>query len=365
MNGRPTILIVDDKPENLRLLNTILSENDYDVRPATNGRQALQVAERSTPDLVLLDIEMPEMDGYAVCRELKAIESLRDVPVIFLTARTETEDKLKAFNAGGVDYVLKPFQVDEVLARVRVHVALRRARKELSENYERLQTLERVRDDLVNMIVHDMRSPLLAMLLLLTTVQKRLDSDPKSASILETAMKSVRNLSQMTNDLLDVRRLEEGKLPLNLQECDVLALVREVAGTFSGGTHTVVVVDGTEPVGASCDRVVVRRILENLISNAVKHTPSHTAITVSAVLEETSVRIEVRDKGQGVALEARERIFEKFATIQLQAASSYHSAGLGLAFCKLAVRAHGGGIGVDDGAGGGSVFWFDLPRSRA
>ena len=364
MNGRPTILIVDDKPENLRLLNIILSENDYDVRPATSGRQALQVAERSTPDLVLLDIEMPEMDGYAVCRELKLRETLRDVPVIFLTARTDTEDKLKAFNAGGVDYVLKPFQVDEVLARVRVHVALRRTRKELAENYEQLQTLERVRDDLVNMIVHDMRSPLLAMLLLLTTVQRRLDGDPKSASILETAMKSVRNLSRMTNDLLDVRRLEEGKLPLNLQECDVLALAREVAGTFSSGTHAVMV-DGSEPAGVRCDPVIVRRILENLISNAVKHTPPHTAIAVSAAMEETSVRIRVTDSGQGVPLEARERIFERFATIQMQAAPSYHSAGLGLAFCKLAVQAHGGSIGVDDGAGGGSVFWFDLPRSRA
>lgn len=108
-NGRrPNILVVDDQPENLRLLNTILSENDYEVRPVTSGRQALQVAERSAPDLILLDITMPDMDGYEVCRELKLREGLRDVPVIFITALTDTEDKLKAFSAGGVDYIPSP-----------------------------------------------------------------------------------------------------------------------------------------------------------------------------------------------------------------------------------------------------------------
>lgn len=357
---RPSILVVDDTPENLRLLNTILSENGYDVRPVTNGRQALQVAARSTPDLVLLDITMPEMDGYEICRELKANERLRDVPVIFITALTDTADKLKAFSAGGVDYVSKPFQIDEVLARVRVHVELRRARNELSESYQQLRTLEGVRDDLVNMIVHDMRSPLLGMLLMLTTLQERLGGDPKSASILGIAVRSAQNLSQMTNDLLDVSRLEEGKLPLNLEDCDVLALAREVAATFSGGTHTVAV-DGDEPVSATCDKTIVRRILENLVSNAVKHTRAHTAVSVSAAREGASVRIRVRDNGQGVPREARERIFEKFGAVQTPGTARYHSVGLGLAFCKLAVQAHGGTIGVEDGESGGSVFWFDLP----
>lgn len=219
------------------------------------------------------------------------------------------------------------------------------------------------RDDLVNMIVHDMRSPLLGILLTLSALRRRLDSDSESASTLETVMKSVRNLSLMTNDLLDVRRLEEGKLPLNLEECDVLALAREVAGTFSGGTHAVVV-DGTEGAGVRCDRVIVRRILENLVSNAIKHTPPRTSVSVSAEIEKTFVRVRVRDNGQGIPVEARERIFEKFEAIQAAGAPRYHSVGLGLAFCKLAVQAHGGNIGVEDGEAGGSVFWFDLPAAQ-
>lgn len=359
---RPIILVVDDKPENLRLLNTILSEHDYEVRPVTSGKQALQVAQRSAPDLVLLDINMPGMDGYAVCRELKSRETLRDVPVIFLTALTNTEDKLKAFSAGGVDYVLKPFQVDEVLARVRVHIALRQARQELSENYDRLQDLERVRDDLVHMVVHDMRSPLLAIMIHLQALQRRLDAD--RGTELNAALRSVRNLTRMTNDLLDVSRLEVGKLPLNLQECDLMALAHEVAETFSEGTH-VVVVDDTRPANVICDATIVRRILENLVSNAVKHTPPGRNVSISAAPEGDAVRVCVTDNGQGIPEEARELIFEKFAAIQTAAALRYHSAGLGLAFCKLAVQAHGGVIGVKSAQGGGSVFWFDLPGSAA
>ena len=155
-----SVLVVDDTIENLRLLSDLLGEHGYEVRAVTNGRQALQAVERDPPDLILLDISMPEMDGYEVCRRLKASERSQDVPVIFLTALTDTADKVRAFEAGGVDYVTKPFQVEEVLARVKTHVALRRAQADLADSYARLRALEQLRDDLVHMVVHDMRSPL-------------------------------------------------------------------------------------------------------------------------------------------------------------------------------------------------------------
>jgi signal transduction histidine kinase len=358
-----SILIVDDTAENLRLLTNMLGDKGFEVRPVTSGRQALQAAERSAPDLVLLDITMPEMDGYEVCRRLKEHAALRDIPVIFLTALTDTADKLKAFGAGGVDYISKPFQIDEVLARVKAHIALRRAQKELAENYERLRELEKVRDHLVHLIVHDMRSPL-AIIMGNLDLMQMLEEDklsPEAAVRLNSAAQGVRNLTNMTNDLLDVSKMEEGKLTLKLARCDVVALAREVAeGISTLDTSRTITVDGDGPVQASCDAGIVQRIFQNLLSNAVKHTPDGSTVRVTAVEAGDKVRISVIDSGPGVPAEAREKIFEKFGAVETRSDQKYHSVGLGLAFCKLAVQAHGGRIGVDDGEKGGGVFWFEL-----
>ena len=360
--SRPSVLIVDDTAENLRLLSTILTDNGYEVRPVTSGRQALQTAERAAPDLVLLDISMPHMDGFKVCRQFKERKNLRDIPIIFLTALTDTADKLEAFAAGGVDYISKPFQVEEVLARVRVHIDLRRAQSQASRNYDRLRELEKVRDDLVHMIVHDMRSPLQGVLILLATLRRQV-SDADMTETIDDAVVAARELARMANDLLDVSRLEQGKMPLAMEACDVVGLAREVAANFAGDELRKVVVEGGPPVSVQCDAALVRRILENLVSNGMKHTPAGSAVRVRAMSGDAAVRVQVRDNGSGVPVEARERIFEKFAGVKTRVNGDYHSVGLGLAFCKLAVQAHGGAIGVEDAEGGGSVFWFDLPRT--
>ena len=173
--GGASILVVDDTVENLQLLGSMLSEQGYEVRPVTNGRDALLAARSYPPDSILLDVSMPEMDGYEVCTQLKASEELREIPVIFLTALNSTADKVKAFEVGGADHVTKPFQIDEVLARIRVHIALRRSRQELLASYERLRGLERLREDMVQMVVHDMRSPLSALIGLLEPDPDRSD----------------------------------------------------------------------------------------------------------------------------------------------------------------------------------------------
>jgi signal transduction histidine kinase len=310
---------------------------------------------------------MPEMDGYEVCRRLKEDAKLRDIPVIFLTALTDTADKLKAFGIGGVDYISKPFQIDEVLARAKVHIALRRAQKELAENYERLRELEKVRDHLVHLIVHDMRSPLAIIMGNLDLMQMLEEGklSTEAAERLDSAAQGVRNLTNMTNDLLDVSKMEEGKLTLKLAPCDVVALAREVAKGISTLDPTrTVTVDQADAVMASCDADIVRRVFQNLLSNAVKHTPAGTAVRVTASEAGNTVRICVIDSGPGVPIEARQKIFEKFGAVETREDRKYHSVGLGLAFCKLAVEAHGGRIGVDSGEKGGSVFWFELTNVK-
>lgn len=168
--GKGDILIVDDTPENIRVLGTMLKQDGYRVRAVTSGALALDAVRTEAPDLILLDVSMPQMDGYEVCRRLQGDEALRAIPVLFLSALSETHDKVEAFAAGGVDYVTKPFRVEEIVARIETHLALQRLQRELRRNHEELQRsfskleeLERIRQALVQMIVHDLKNPLAAI----------------------------------------------------------------------------------------------------------------------------------------------------------------------------------------------------------
>lgn len=358
-----SVLIVDDTIDNLRLLSDLLGAQGYEVRAVTSGRQALQAVEHDPPDLVLLDITMPEMNGYDVCRRLRAMDRSKDVPVIFLTALNETADKVRAFESGGVDYVTKPFQFEEVLARVKTHVALRRAQVALASSYARLNALEQLRDDLVRMVVHDMRSPLAALLINLRILKRgaaALSEDDRS--ILQSSLDSADILDRMANDLFDVSRLEDCRMPVERAEWDLTRMAHEVRSVL--GTLDVdrpIDIETVEPVKATCDGALIRRVIENLVGNGMRHTPAGTRLRLSITRGEDRVRVAVHDQGGGVPPEARKKIFEKFGTVEARQESAYHSAGLGLAFCKLAVEAHGGTIGVDPGVPSGSTFWFELP----
>jgi signal transduction histidine kinase len=359
----PSVLIVDDTVENLRLLADLLGEQGYDVRPVTNGRQALQAIEQDPPDLILLDINMPEMDGFEVYRRLRLNERCRDLPVIFLTAMADTADKVRAFDMGGVDYITKPFQLDEVLARVRTHVALKRARSELAQSYEKLRALESLRDDLVHMIVHDLASPLLAVRIHLENVKRQAATlDEHSREGLREAAGSAEELQRMINDLLDVSRLEEGKMPVRSAVWDLTRMTRDLTSTFgtTDGARQIEI-ESAETVKVACDGALTRRVLENLLSNAIKHTPPGGPVRISITTRDGRVRCEVQDEGPGVPSTDRKKIFEKFGTVESRRSRKYHSTGLGLAFCKLAIEAQGGTIGVDPRAPEGSTFWFELP----
>ena len=356
------ILIVDDKPENLRLLTAMLKEAVAQVRPVTSGRLALQAARQAPPDVILLDIKMPGMDGLEVCAELKADEQLRDIPVIFISALHETEDKLKAFQAGGVDYVTKPFQAEEVQARVWTHLMLRRQKRQLEENLRRLLELEKLRDSLTHMIVHDMRSPLMAIGGYLEMLET-FDAGSLSAEAkgyVTQARHNVARLIRMANEMLAVSKLEAGRLELKRVDCDLAGLIRGVV-TGLGLLKDGKTIRFTPPAGdfrIALDGELLERVVQNLLSNAVKFSPAGGEIGVTLTRSGPEFRVEVADRGPGIPLGQEVKIFEKFG--QLDRESGRSGTGLGLAFCKLVVGAHGGDIGVDSVAGQGSVFWFTV-----
>ncbi|HSI54156.1 MAG: response regulator [Ramlibacter sp.] len=360
--AKPNILVVDDTAENLRLLTNLFREHGYEVRPVPSGKLALQAVAMDPPDLVLLDIQMPEMNGYEVCEELKQNEAWMDIPVIFVSALDEVFDKVRAFSVGGVDYISKPFQVEEVLARVRTHLALRRTQLDLTATIARMRELERLRESLVQMAVHDLKSPLWGI----EHFMERLAGEtagrirPEAETQLKRVQVAASDLARMVHGMLDLSRLESRRMPVSPEVVDAAALVRQaIENVVAGDKSRAITVEVPSGISVWADPDAMRRVLENLVSNGLKHTPDGTPLGVRAAASEAGVRMEVTDKGDGVPEEDRDRIFDKFGA--LQARSRYHSSGLGLAFCRLAVEAHGGRIGVTEAPGGGSTFWLELP----
>jgi signal transduction histidine kinase len=330
------------------------------------GKLALQAAKNDPPDLILLDIMMPEMDGYEVCERLKADEKLREVSVIFISALNETMDKVRAFGAGGVDYVTKPFQFEEVNARVSTHLELQRQRRKLKENFEQLRRLEEMRDNLVHMIVHDLRSPLMGISgfldLALTLEKETLTED--GLDYLQTAKRSTTAVIDMVSAVLDVSKMEAGEMKLHPAECDLVRIAADLmSGMESLKEAREMILDAPPaPVTVVVDKDLIFRVIQNLLGNALKFTRSDGWIRLGIEPEENQVCVRVRDNGPGVPAEYRERIFEKFGQVEARANRQKFSTGLGLTFCKLAVEAHGGSIGVESEVGKGSAFWFVLPK---
>jgi two-component system, sensor histidine kinase and response regulator len=360
-NTAASILVVDDTPMNLQLLVGMLKEYGYTVRPAPSGELALQAAFDEAPDLILLDINMPLMNGYEVCERLKADENLKSVPVIFISALDDMFDKVKAFRVGAVDYVTKPFQFEEVEARVRAHLALRRKECLLQKSLAQQKELERLRDSLVHMIVHDMRSPLTVISTCLNMLQEGLAADRRAADeLLQEADSAASALNKMTTQLLDISRLEAGQMPLKKERHDLaqtMQVTSESLAALARGRRISLKVPPSSM--AYYDADIVGRVVANILANAFKFTPPDGQITLTVARQTEFFRVVVIDNGRGIPPEHQQKIFDKFAQVELR--NKYVGTGLGLAFCKLAVEAHGGQIGVESELGHGSAFWFTLP----
>jgi signal transduction histidine kinase len=368
----PDILVVDDTLANLQLLTGMLKDRGYRVRPVPSGKLALQAIQKEPPELILLDINMPEMNGYEVCAFLKADEALREIPVLFISALDEMIDKVKAFAAGGVDYITKPFQFEEVEARVKTHLKLRRLQLELErqnrqlrESYEQLKKLEDLRDNLTNMVVHDMRSPLMGITgnleILEMYAEKKLSREDMES--LRNARSSSLVLVGMVTSLLDISRLEQGQMPLDVTCSDMDDLIQDALKSLGSLTKQVSLLfhKTNLPVLVTCDVNLITRVIANLVGNAIKFAPEGSKVTVSVEKEGEGTKLCVADTGNGIPLEYHEKIFEKFGQVVNRQHRQRYSTGLGLTFCKLAVEAHGGKIGVESEVGKGSTFWFTLP----
>ncbi len=353
----PLILVVDDQPENFNILEILLYQENYQLAFLDSGRALLSYLKDCQPDLILLDIMMPDLDGLAICRILKSNSQWQHIPIIALTALSSRKDLEACLAAGADDFISKP--TDSVELRARIRSMLR-----IKQQYDRLQNLIDLQDDLTHMIVHDLRSPLTSM----TMSQElllRLCPEEAQRKQVQRISSSIQRLHCMVDSVLMLSKLRSERMTLQLQPVDVARLAQEALDDFRLLAQQRSLTLRTEfPATAHTvllDALLIRRVMDNLLSNALKFSPPGGEISVEvAYPTPQTVHIRVRDQGPGVSDQLKERLFQKFATdLNLQGVKQ---TGLGLAFCKLAVEAHGGVITVMNNRPQGSIFSLELGR---
>ena len=364
------ILIVDDIGANLNLLGAILKGEGYHIRPVTDGEMALKVAEKDTPGLILLDIMMPGMSGYKVCLQLKENPDLKEVPVIFISALSDSYDIVKALNLGGVDYITKPFQAEEVIARVNTHYKLYQQSLELKKQRKELQELNATKDKFFSIIAHDLRGPFNGFLGLTNIMAEDLP-DLTQVEIQEMAVSmrnSAANLFQLLENLLEWSRSQRGLIKFEPESFLLMSMIVK-------STHTLMDTANNKGVGLTyeiaddlevfADEYLMASILRNLASNAVKFSRRGGSVIIAAKpIPGNSVEISVRDTGIGMSSSMVDDLFRPDVQTSRKGTEDEPSSGLGLLLCKDFIEKHGGQLWVESQQGNGSTFYFTVPNSN-
>jgi two-component system, sensor histidine kinase and response regulator len=347
------ILVADDDRGMRRMLRLVMEAEGYQVIEAADGRECLEHSRTFSPDLLLLDALMPGLDGFEVCEQLQKLPAAQRPTVLMVTSLENHNSVDRAFQVGVDDFITKPINWAVLRQRVRRMLNSRQ--------------VEKLRDDLIRMIVHDMKSPLSAISGHLEMLLESLwgDLNPNQHDSVLRAYRNTQTLLDMTMMILDLQRLEEGKLTLHFEPAPVLAMLHEVVTNLDWMAQNYgveIAVECTDSqLFASLDWNVLQRVLTNLISNAIKHSPRGSMITIAATSDADKLFISVKDQGEGIALEDQLFIFEKYSQASQRKGGSRTDTGLGLTFCKLAVEAHGGWIELESKLSSGSTFTLVLP----
>lgn len=372
-----TILVVDDNLQNREVAEGHLVAAGYAVILAEGGPQALTLFEQRRPDLVLLDVLMPGMDGFTTCRRLRELPRGKETPILFLTALGDLGTHKAALDSGADDYLTKPINRTELVIRIRSLLRIKQLSHQLQQNYEVIRTqrdallqAHRQKEELAALIVHDLKNPLSSILSNVQFIERSKHLVGTDRESLQDVLRASESMLRMVMNLLDISRSEDGALVPQMIDFDVAPLLEEICSEMGRRVEDKqqrLALSVAAQVGVvRADRDLVRRIVENLIDNAYKYGPRNATISVEARLgagqDVGTLELRVRDQGEGVPQSYRTRIFEKYARLEDHAGAELrNSHGLGLVFCRRAVDVHGGQIWVEDSAPRGSCFCVRLP----
>lgn len=375
MNEPNTILIVDDNPRNLQVIGNLLRDKSYKVAVATGGAEAIKLAEKLIPDLILLDIMMPGMDGYETCIKIKEIPEAKEIPIIFLTAKTETEDIVKGFEVGGVDYITKPFRPNEVFARINSHIELKKSKAIIEEQYNELQnqnnklkTLIEERSEVFAIAAHDLKNPIGGILSAINMMIDFKDLNEHDKLSYSTNIKlAAEQMLQIVLDLLDTAAIDDGRIKLDICCFSIKDLVNQFVFRYNqrAGQKNIKLITEFDPDNyyISSDIKYLGHIFENLLSNALKYSPFNSNIIIKTCLSETPnfLRVEVIDFGPGIREQEEVKLFKKFSKLSNKPTNNESSTGLGLSIAKNLSEKLGGKVGYKKNEEGGSIFYIEMP----
>ena len=368
-SGDLKILIVDDTPANIDILDLFLEKEGYKISIAQSGETALDLADRISPNLILLDVMMPGIDGFETCSRLKSNKKTRDIPIIFITARNEPQDIVKGFSVGGVDYITKPFSQEEVCSRIHLHLKLKTLMADLEAKNKKLAELNDIKNKFIGMASHDLRNPISTIhgysQIMLDHEETLAEDDKKE--FLQSIHKVSNDMLTLLGDLLNISIIESGKLELRLKKDSLKKVVEErlrmcqvMAERKNIATHQ----DIAEIGNFSFDANRISQVIDNLLSNAIKFSPPGKEIYIQLEQKKGRARFSVRDQGPGISPEDQEKLFKHFQRLKARPTADETSHGLGLAIAKKMVTAHKGEITVKSQPGTGSTFSFEIPMGK-
>ncbi len=368
------ILIVDDVSENLRVISGILYQKEVNISIAQSGQEALTIIQRRPPDLILLDVIMPDMDGFAVCEHLQKDPATKEIPIIFLTAKTQPEDVIKGFEIGAVDYVTKPFRPAELLSRVFTHLELKRSRdtittqnQQLAKQNTQLRELNGMKDKFFSIIAHDLKNPFNTLIFLseLLVDEVRNYSIDEIEKYAQTLYRASKQGYRLLENLLEWSRSQTGRIAFSPQRVHLKNIIPEsfaVLENHAKNKQITISPEIPEDTLAFADIKMLATIIRNLVSNALKFTERGGEVTICVKGAENYVEISVSDTGMGIQEEDIQKLFRIDTHHSTSGTDQERGTGLGLILCKEFVEKHNGKIWVESEVGKGSHFMFTLPK---
>lgn len=371
-NYHADIMIVDDTPDNLQVLFTILNEHGYEVRRVLNGQQAINAIATDPPELILLDIMMPDLNGYEVCIRLKSQEDTSHIPIIFLSALDEAVDRVRGFEVGGADYITKPFHIQEVIARVENQLTIIRQKKQLLQQNENLQKLNaelsrsnQELEEFAHVVSHELLQPLTTIKALsqLLLFKYSKGFNPEIQQFLNQIIGATDRMHQLTRKLLAYAQVGSQELHLCATDCQALVeeLLVDLQLNMQEIDTQVVIIDKLPVIMA--DQLQLRELFQNLINNAMKyHRQIPLLIEIRAIAQPEYWLFSITDNGMGIEPEHIEKIFTIFA--RTPSVQELPGSGIGLSICQKILERHGGKIWLKSKLGEGTTFYFTFPLSE-
>jgi two-component system, sensor histidine kinase and response regulator len=364
------ILIVDDVEENVMISSAILKKSGFQIQSAKSGADCIRLAQELMPNLILLDINMPGMNGIEACAILKENEATRNIPIIFLTAISEASHIVRAFQAGGVDYIIKPFRTQELLARVNVHLALQQMQTKLLKQNVHLEQLNKEKSEFLGIVAHDLKNPLSGIIGLSELIIMRSEasiSEEEITNVVQQIKQSSYLMFDIVTNLLDVNRIEEGNFQLFPRLCNLYELCSSLLTQYASAAErkNITLVHLPAPEGSDtivADEIAVMQILDNIISNAIKYSPHGKTVVVShEVVANEIVRVRVKDEGKGLTDDDKKHLFQKYSKLSARPTNGEHSTGLGLSIAKKLADLMNANIYGESEHGNGATFVVDFP----